>query len=279
MDEQGTIVAIQLPSTFTRRYRQVITRYLSQGWWRLSASERRAGFEAFNILHAAWVQWDDESLTFRQVYDTYVDRVWADRYIDELLSLSNPAEQHSALRRRFVTLVVSSLRKIGLVQWSVPDSQVMLAYILHWWESFAAGYAFEVEIFHDLRESGIRFEAHDLRDRVARRSPYDLKVLGQSGDMKTSLYFLQPPRRPLVSQFYITRVDTGRGTRTLIVLLKPEAWRLIDGETVFTNLAELAQVLPQSAEVQVGPVRLIVADYQLWKKKVRRKQMQEVTND
>lgn len=70
-----------------------------------------------------------------------------------------------------------------------------------------------------------------------------------------------------------------RPTRTLIVLLKPEAWRLIDGETVFTNLAELAKVLPQSAEVQVGPVRLIVADYQLWKKKVRRKQMQEVTND
>jgi hypothetical protein len=43
---------------------------------------------------------------------------------------------------------MTSLRKVGLVQQGVPDSQVLLAYILHWWESFAAGYAFEVEIFH-----------------------------------------------------------------------------------------------------------------------------------
>jgi hypothetical protein len=267
-------VAIRLPSTFTRHYRQVITRYLAKGWWQLSPSERRAGFEAFNILHAARVQRDDESLTFRQVYDVYVERTWSDRYIDELLALSNPVEEHSSLRRRFATLIVTSLRKVGLVQQSVPDSQVLLAYILHWWESFSAGYAFEVEIFHNLQESGIKFEAHDLRDRAARRSPYDLKVLGQPGDVKTSLYFLQRPQRLLFSQFYITRLDTGHGSRALVVFLKPEAWALIDGETLFIHLAELAEVWPQSAEIQVGPVRLVVADYQVWKDKVRRKQMQ-----
>jgi hypothetical protein len=267
-------IVFRLPSTFARHYRQVITRYLAKGWWQLSPSERRAGFEAFNILHAARVQRDDESLTFRQVYDVYVDRTWSDRYIDELLVLSNPAEEHSSLRRRFATLIVTSLRKVGLIQPGVLDSQVLLAYILHWWESFAAGYAFEVEIFHDLQESGIKFEAHDLRDRAARRSLYDLKVLGQPGDVKTSLYFLQRPQRPLVSQFYITRLDTGRGSRALVVFLKPEAWALIDGETLFIHLAKLAEVWPQSIEVQVGPVRLVVADYQVWKDKVRRKQMQ-----
>ena len=91
---------------------------------------------------------------------------------------------------------------------------------------------------------------------------------------KTSLYFLQRPQRPLVSQFYITRLDTEHGSRALVVFLKPEAWALIDGETLFTHLAELARVWPQSAKVQVGLVWLVVADYQVWKDKVHRKQMQ-----
>ena len=46
------------------------------------------------------------------------------------------------------------------------------------------------------------------------------------------------------------------------------------GETLFIHLAKLAEVWPQSAEVQVGPVRLVMADYRVWKDKVRRKQMQ-----
>jgi len=54
-------VAIRLPSTFARHYRQVITRYLAKGWWQLSPSERRAGFEAFNTPEA-WALIDGETL-------------------------------------------------------------------------------------------------------------------------------------------------------------------------------------------------------------------------
>lgn len=52
------------------------------------------------------------------------------------------------------------------------------------------GYAFEVEIYRDLKNSGIDFQAHDIRKRVSRFSAYDLKVLNLKGDIKTSLYFL-----------------------------------------------------------------------------------------
>jgi hypothetical protein len=65
-----------------------------------------------------------------------------------------------------------------------------LAYCLYFWESFAAGYAFEVEIFRDLSASGIRFKAHDIRTRRSRLSPYDLEIMGLRGDVKTSFYFL-----------------------------------------------------------------------------------------
>ena len=273
--EVADTITIHFPSTFTRRYRQVITRYLAEGWGRLSPDERKLGFEAFNILHTARVQYPTGSFTFHQVYERYVERVWADRYISRLLALSLPAKQHPALRRRIAALIVASLQKAGLVRPAAPHSQVLLAYILHWWESFAAGYAFEVEVFHDLRESGIEFEAHDLRDRVARRSSYDLKVLGLPGDVKTSLYFLRRPERPSVSQFYITRLETKQRTRTLVVFLKPEAWAVINGETLVTHLERLSEVLPQTAQVQVGSFELIVADYEVWKDKVCRKQSEE----
>lgn len=273
--EVAGIITIHFPSTFTRRHRQVITRYLAEGWGRLSLDERRLGFEAFNILHAARVQFQTGSFTFRQVYERYVERAWADRYINRLLALSLPAKQHPALRRRMAAFIVASLQKAGLVQPTVPYSQVLLAYILHWWESFAAGYAFEAEVFHDLRESGVEFEAHDLRDRMARRSSYDLKVLGLPGDVKTSLYFLCRPEHPSVSQFYITRLEMKQRARTLVVFLKPEAWAVIDGETLVTHLEKLSEMLPQTARVQIGSFELVVADYEVWKDKVRRKQSEE----
>lgn len=273
--EVAGAITIHFPSTFTQRYRQVITRYLAEGWGRLSSDERKLGFEAFNILHTARVQYPTGSFTFHQVYERYVERVWADRYISRLLALGLPAKQHPALRRRIATLIVASLKKAGLVQPAAPRSQVLLAYILHWWEAFAAGYAFEVEVFHDLRESGIEFEAHDLRDRMARRSSYDLKVLGLPGDVKTSLYFLRRPERPSVSQFYITRLETKPRTRTLVVFLKPDAWTVIDGETLVTHLEKLSEILPLTARVRVGSFELVVADYEVWKDKVRRKQNEE----
>lgn len=74
------------------------------------------------------------------------------------------------------------------------------------------------------------------------------------------------------SQFYITRLETKQRTRTLLVFLKPDAWTVIDGETLVTNLEKLSEVLPQTAQVQVGSFELVVADYEVWKDKVRRKQ-------
>ena len=69
------------------------------------------------------------------------------------------------------------------------------------------GYAFEVEIFRDLERSGLRFQAHDLLDPAARRSPHDLFISDFRGDVKTSVYFLLKASGERVSSdFFITRV-------------------------------------------------------------------------
>jgi hypothetical protein len=58
--------------------------------------------------------------------------------------------------------------------WRRPETRLLYTYLLYWWSSFARGYALEVEIFHDLKASGVSFQAHDLHDPQACYSLSDL---------------------------------------------------------------------------------------------------------
>ncbi len=146
----------------------------------------------------------------------------------------------------------------------------LLAYCLYWWYAFTVGYAFEVVILRDLTASGVAYHAHDLRDRQARRSPFDLVVLSFTGDVKTSTYFLHAVRsRGLPADFYITRLyDRPRRTPVLVVFLKRPAWDAIDGETQPTTLAALPGILPTVAEIRHSGRPLIVVEYEEWKARV-----------
>jgi len=69
-------------------------------------------------------------------------------------------------------------------------------------------------MFRDLEASAIEFDAHDIRVRAERLSPYDLVVLEQLGDIKHTTYFLHAARAPrLRCDFYITRLYDSRRRR------------------------------------------------------------------
>lgn len=126
-------------------------------------------------------------------------------------NFNNVAQEHTTLRARIARTIVHHLHEVNLRQGDVPTSNLLLAYCLYFWESFAVGYAFEVEIYRDLTRSGVVFQAHDLRDHGARLSAYDLQILNQKGDVKTSLYFLFVRRsREFAHDFYITRFYEGK---------------------------------------------------------------------
>lgn len=149
----------------------------------------------------------------------------------------------------------------------------MLAYCLYFWEAFAVGYAFEVEIFRDLHRSGVLFRAHDLRDRQERLAPYDLEVLGLQGDIKNSLYFLHIGRgQKLPHDFYITRFYEGRRQYIFIVMIQLEAWHQIDGDTIAGLLNEATRHFPQPVQVELKTGSIVIVDYEIWKQKVLRQQ-------
>ena len=153
-----------------------------------------------------------------------------------------------------------------------PATESLLAYCLYWWA--VRGYAFEIEIFRDLEAASIHYTSHDLRVREQRFSPCDLTVSSMTGDIKNTTYFLYVARSfPLTCDFYITRLyDTATGRYVRIVVLTDEAWHRINGDIVRSDLARVAQLLPQIVGVTFLGYDLVVADYEVWKQKVLQRQ-------
>ncbi|MEM7532226.1 MAG: hypothetical protein AAF639_08620 [Chloroflexota bacterium] len=99
--------------------------------------------------------------------------------------------QSPALTAQFARQIAPTLERLGLLVKGLSQSYFLMAYCVYWWQSFARGYAFEVEIIRDLEASDVAFEMHDIRSQTERYSPADLVVLGLLRDIKTSTYFLQ----------------------------------------------------------------------------------------
>ena len=271
-----TPIQINLPDTFTQEHERVLTIYLADDR-RLDIGLRQKLYEAIDLLSQAELKSDASSSTFRQVYDQYIDQPFANSYFEKLLALANVSTQSPALTAEFARQIAPALEQAGILVKDIPQSYLLFAYCVYWWQSFARGYAFEVEIMRDLEASQVDFTMHDLLRRGERFSQADLIVLDLLGDIKTSTYFLQSqPSGPLANDFYITRLyDEGR-IRTLVVFQKLHAWQRIGGgEAIPGNLNSVLDLLPQPVQLAQPELTLIVIEYDKWKEMVRHVQAVE----
>lgn len=261
-----------LPETFGNQHQRVILAYLRQGQQGVTAAERPRLLEGFDLLHHGYLFVGNKRYSFRMLYTLHVDEPFAASFMTQLLQMKEVAWQQEALRATYARQIVGRLRAEGLIVQGT-GANLLLAYCLYFWESFATGYAFEVEILRDLTQSGISYQAHDLRNRQSRLSAYDLRVLGLYGDIKTSLYFLHTQRgRGLPHDFYITRIYEGERQRTLVVMLQLDAWAQIDGDTVAALLREVTQLFPTPVQIEIEGKQLVITEYAVWKAKVLRRQ-------
>jgi hypothetical protein len=267
-------IRITLPGHFTVAQERLIRKYLVEGRQSLTSAEWPILLMGFDALHEAIIEIGQSiKQTFRQVYETQVDIPLADSYIQRLLALKDVAREHSSLRAEIARSIVAHLRQSKWCPKDNPETNLLLAYCLYFWESFATGYAFEVEIFRDLTKSGVSFQAHDIRHRSTRLSPYDLQVLNLRGDIKASSYFLLVRRgRGLPHDFYITRLYEGRRQRTLVVMLQVTAWDEIDGDTIEALLSNTTFHFPSPVSVTLEMGTVVIVDYEVWKAKVVERQ-------
>lgn len=274
---------IKIPPTFTQEHHKVLTTYLTDSR-RLRSFEWPKVYQAIDFLEQAQIIFPSERWSFRRVYNEYIDRLFADLYLDRLLILNDIPNQNPALVAMFARQIRTTLEQANLLYRNIPNNWLLLAYCIYWWQSFTRGYTFEVEIIRDLHASGLIFEAHDLRSRstdFGRYSEADLMVLELTGDIKTSTYFLKfQPSRQIHHDFYITRLYQQGKERTLVVFQKPLAWKTINGEVVYEGtLDDIPKILPQPLRLQQNNVTLIVIDYTLWKQKVLQKQQSKGDQD
>lgn len=260
---------IQLPAGFTTEHEQAVINYLlgdlrGRRAWQLA-------FAAYDLLDDAALVMPDGRYTFRALYLEVVDQQMADGYIRELLTLDDVEKQSPALWSGYARQIVAECQRRGWRQVDLPGARILLSYLLYWWGAFARGYAFEVEIFRDLRNSGIEFQAHDLLDRQARYSPSDLTVSGMAGDIKTSIYFVQVAT-PLQHDFYIMRLFVQGQPYTLAVMLQPPAWDEINGDTVDGTLETVVTQFPHPVRIKQGIHELVALDYAEWKERILRLQ-------
>ena len=268
---------VLLPPELTVEHRQAIAQYLLR-MDQLSYREWVIVIEAFDLLQqAVIIRVDDRAYTFVQIYHELVDERYADPFLRALLNADDVVRESIPLWATSARRISQELARLGLHEpLHHPESRYLLAYCLYWWHSFCKGYTFEIEIFRDLQQSGLSIEPHDLLDPIARFSPYDVIISGFRCDIKTSTYFLQHIKRQggLKSDCFITRVWLpNRRERIRVVFLTPQMWNAIDGETIRTRLTELPKVLPQPARIVHRSKELVVADYVLWKEKMRQYQL------
>jgi hypothetical protein len=267
------LIGIDLTPSLTAEQQALVLRYLGEAE-RFSLDQWVTLLEAFTNLSRSRVRLDEEALTFQAFYDRFIDQSYSDRFVADLIGEPDLAVRASAIQARYAREIYRQLRAEPLALDATVVSRCLLAYCLYWWASFARGCAFELEIIRDLQAAGIRLATHDLRVREERFTPSDLTLLGMTGDIKSSTYFLYVARSfPLTCDFYITQLyDSARRSYRRIVILAEEAWHRINGETVSTDLAGTARLLPRVVGVTFLGYHLVVVDYAVWKQKVLHRQ-------
>jgi len=261
---------IDVPAELTEAHLRAISRYLVDRFG-LSDVEWSHLLVAMDILRRATLTQGNRRWTFAALYRQLVDDVYADGYIAACYGFADVATEGERLRAAIARQIVHVLRERGFYSHRVPESQILAAFMVYWWESFARGYAFEVEIFRDLVASGIVFTGHALRSRRERWSRHDLVVLGYRGDIKLSTYFLHVRRNRLAAQeFCITRLyhrPTHQWKR--VVLLREHVWRTLNGEprSVATP-DDVWDIFPGAARLRLQRQTWVVVLYEWWKERV-----------
>jgi hypothetical protein len=139
---QELLLRIELPGAFTAEHERAVFDYLAgrlvgRGAW-------SQAFRAFDLLDEAVLVTGQGRQTFRAVYRAVIEAQFADTYIDELLALEDVAADSPALWAQFARHIVQHVAGRGWRRPDVPESRLLVSYLLYWWGAFARGYALEV---------------------------------------------------------------------------------------------------------------------------------------
>jgi len=215
-------IHIALPSNLTKQHLNILLKYFEDRD-QLSSDDWKVALASFRRLGKGIISIGKKRINFKQFYDYFVDHKYANDFISHLMELQDLQKESEMFLQNIAFEILERLKQEGIYQKEIANSEYLAAYCVYWWTSFARGYRFELMIFRDLQASGITFISHNLRKRKERLSPYDLVVLNQLGDVKSTTYFLHTTQTlALNCDFYITRLYDIQNRCYLVVVLMTE---------------------------------------------------------
>jgi hypothetical protein len=111
---------------------QIVLKYF-EGTSRLTPRQWRLALESFDLLGKAHLVVARRRLSFRQAYDRYVDRHFADQFLMDLTRLKNLGAEADELERKTTRKVLVVLETEGFYDEAVHNSEYFAAYCLYWW--------------------------------------------------------------------------------------------------------------------------------------------------
>jgi len=271
-----TINDIVLVPDTTEQQRELLVRYAARPR-SIRPFEWREALSVFDNMSGSMLSFGERRYTLSAFYDEFVENRYADSFLQELIALKDTEVEGFRLLESYSNKLLVELEQAGVQLTGNVEERCLIAFCHYWWTSFCKGYIREVAIFRDLEASGISFEAHNLMDKRQRFKPFDLKVSGWRGDIKTSTYFLHVRRSfPLTNDFYIVVLyDEATRQKLNIVMMKPAFWEKINGETISCELRQVSQHFPKPVQITAHGENLVVVPYSTWKQLIRRIQQRE----
>ena len=260
---------ITLPETLTPEQCEAVLRHL-EAPATLSTADWQLALAGFDALRVATVTWSGQTGSFRQFYREVVD----EPYATHLLTMIHQADDVEGVGRQltveFGREILVELQRLGGGEPQTFPEQLLLAYCLYWWQSFAKGYIFQFVVYRDLTASGVQFDGIDPLNPEQRYAPHDLMVSGWRGDIKASTYFVHTARGAgFTHDFYIARFfDLARRTYRWAVLLKESVWNTLNGDPMSCDWNEVPRLWPQPARGMVHHQALVIVPYDVWKGKI-----------
>lgn len=125
-------VHVVLPSNFRVAHADALMRYFRDERL-LSAGEWALVLEATDLLRMATLTHPNGAETFGGLYNRRVDAVYADKFIEQLLIMDDPAAQREPLRAAIARSIVQDLREAGFFDPAIRETQLLVAFCVFWW--------------------------------------------------------------------------------------------------------------------------------------------------
>lgn len=234
-----TIKSIALKDGLTEKHQCALIKSITDPM-SMKMDERKLLFVAIDLLRCSYVRFKNQNISFTIFFNKFIDPVFTNNFIKIIIDSKDVYATGRILKKK----VLAEIRiKFIAEKWyrnDLPESRFLILFCLYWWNAIAIGYMFEIEVFRDLKNSGIKFKAHDLLKESERYSFADLTVSEMNGDIKSSTYFFTLVQSSkLFHDFYITRFyDKNTLKYHWFVISRSEHYQKINGEAdliIFPN--------------------------------------------